>query len=101
MPAPIKIRPHWVIAFIVFVDVLAFTLVLPYLPFYAEKFGATPSQVGLIITAFSFCQFLSGPVLGKLSDQIGRKSVLVFSQIGTCFGFIVLALSNSLWMIYL
>ena len=94
-------RPLMAISFIVFVDVLAFTLVLPYLPFYAEKFGASPSQVGLIITVFALCQFLAGPVLGKLSDQVGRKPVLILSQIGTFIGFIVLAFSNSLFMVYL
>lgn len=97
----LRSRPLLAIFFIVFVDILAFTLVLPYLPFYAEHFGATPTQVGLILTSFSFCQFLAGPVLGRMSDRMGRKPVLILSQIGTCFGFIILALSNSLWMVYL
>ncbi len=97
----LRSRPLLAIFFIVFVDILAFTLVLPYLPFYAEQFGATPTQVGLILTSFSFCQFLAGPVLGRMSDSMGRKPVLILSQIGTCVGFIILALSNSLWMVYL
>ena len=94
-------RPLLAISFIVFVDVLAFTLVLPYLPFYAEHFGASPSEVGLLITVFAFCQFLAGPVLGRLSDQMGRKPVLILSQIGTFAGFIILSLSTHLWMVYL
>jgi MFS family permease len=89
------------IFFIVFVDILAFTLVLPYLPFFAEHFGASATQVGLILTTFSFCQFLSGPVLGRMSDQMGRKPVLILSQLGTCLGFVILALANQLWMVYL
>jgi DHA1 family tetracycline resistance protein-like MFS transporter len=97
----LRSRPLLAIFFIVFVDILAFTLVLPYLPFYAEAFGATPTQVGLILTSFSFCQFLAGPVLGRMSDRMGRKPVLILSQIGTCLGFVILALSNSLWMVYL
>jgi DHA1 family tetracycline resistance protein-like MFS transporter len=97
----LKSRPLLAIFLIVFVDILAFTLVLPYLPFYAEQFGATPTQVGLIVTSFSFCQFLAGPVLGRMSDQMGRKPVLILSQIGTCLGFVLLALSKNLWMVYL
>jgi MFS family permease len=97
----LKSRPLLAIFLIVFVDILAFTLVLPYLPFYAEKFGATPTQVGLILTSFSFCQLLAGPVLGRMSDRMGRKPVLILSQIGTCLGFVLLALSKSLWMVYL
>lgn len=97
----LRSRPLLAIFFIVFVDILAFTLVLPYLPFFAERFGATPTQVGLILTSFSFFQFLAGPVLGRMSDRVGRKPVLVLSQVGTCLGFVILALSNSLWMVYL
>ena len=85
---------------IVFVDVLAFTLVMPYLPFFSERFGASPLQIGLMITVFSLCQFLSGPVLGKMSDRMGRKPILMVSQLGTCMGFIVLALSQNLAMVY-
>jgi MFS family permease len=97
----LKSRPLLAIFLIVFVDILAFTLVLPYLPFYAEQFGATPTQVGLILTSFSLFQFLAGPVLGRMSDQMGRKPVLILSQIGTCLGFVLLALSQNLWMVYL
>ncbi len=97
----LKSRPLIAIFFIIFVDILAFTLVLPYLPFFAERFGASPTQVGLILTSFSFCQFLAGPVLGRMSDQMGRKPILILSQIGTCLGFILLALSRNLWMVYL
>ncbi len=89
------------IFFIVFVDILAFTLVLPYLPFFAEHFGASPTQVGLILTSFSLCQFLAGPVLGRMSDTMGRKPILILSQIGTCFGFVILGLAQNLWMVYL
>ena len=96
----LRSRPLFAIFFIVFVDILAFTLVLPYLPFFAEHFGASPTQVGLILTTFSLCQFLAGPVLGRMSDQMGRKPVLILSQIGTCLGFVILALSTNLWMVY-
>jgi DHA1 family tetracycline resistance protein-like MFS transporter len=100
-PMVSKSRPLLPIFLIVFVDVLAFTLVLPYLPFFAERYGASPLQVGSIITVFALCQFLSGPVLGRMSDQMGRKPILMLSQMGTCLGFIILALSQNLWMVYL
>ncbi len=93
-------KPLIAIFCIIFVDVLAFTLVLPYLPFFAERFGATPFEIGLIITVFSLFQFLSGPILGRMSDQMGRKPLLILSQIGTCLGFIILGFANSIWMVY-
>jgi MFS transporter, DHA1 family, tetracycline resistance protein len=89
------------IFFVVAVDILSFTIVLPLLPFYAQSFGATPSQVGWIVALFALCQFLAGPTLGRLSDIYGRRPLLIVSQIGTCVGFVILALSNNLAMVFL
>jgi MFS transporter, DHA1 family, tetracycline resistance protein len=86
---------------IVFIDILGYTLVLPLLPFYAESLGASPFQVGTIVAVFSLCQLVSGPILGKLSDRFGRKPILMFSQIGTCLGFILLAQAGSLFFVFL
>jgi DHA1 family tetracycline resistance protein-like MFS transporter len=86
---------------IVFIDILGYTLVLPLLPFYAESLGASPFQVGTIVAVFGFCQLISGPILGKLSDRFGRKPILMFSQIGTCLGFILLAQAGSLFFVFL
>lgn len=85
----------------VFVDVLGLTLVLPLLPFYAQHFGATELQVGALIATYSVCQLVSGPILGRVSDRVGRKPTLLVSQIGTCVGFLVLGSAHSLWMLFL
>jgi multidrug resistance protein len=85
---------------IVFTDIMGFGLMIPLLPFYAEHFGASAFTVGLLLSVFAFCQLLAGPPLGQLSDRIGRKPVLVISQIGTLAGYILLALSNTLWLIF-
>lgn len=96
----LKSRPLLAIFIIVFIDVLSFTLILPYLPLFAEKFGATPAQVGLLITVFAFCQFIAGPTLGRLSDVYGRKPILALSQMGTCLGFAVLACAHTLIWVF-
>jgi MFS family permease len=85
----------------VFVDVLALTLVLPLLPYYAEHFGASPFQVGLLFAAFSICQLVSGPLLGRLSDRIGRKPVLVSSQLGTFIGLLTIGFAPRLEFLFL
>lgn len=86
---------------IVLVDVLGLSIILPLLPFYAEHFGASATVVGLLVSSFAFCQLIAGPVLGKLSDRMGRKPLLIVSQIGTCIGFLILAFAQSLWMVFL
>jgi MFS transporter, DHA1 family, tetracycline resistance protein len=86
---------------IVLVDVLGLTIILPLLPFYAEHFGASATVVGLLMSSYALCQLIAGPILGRMSDHMGRKPLLIVSQFGTLVGFLILAFSNSLWLIFL
>jgi DHA1 family tetracycline resistance protein-like MFS transporter len=85
---------------IVLVDVLGLTIILPLLPFYAEHFGASATQVGMLISTYALCQLIAGPILGRMSDSMGRKPLLIVSQLGTLVGFLILAYSTSLWMVF-
>jgi DHA1 family tetracycline resistance protein-like MFS transporter len=86
---------------IVSVDVLGLTIILPLLPFYAEKFGASPAVVGLLVSTYALCQLIAGPILGRWSDHMGRRPLLLVSQLGTFIGFLILAYANALWLIFL
>ena len=86
---------------IVSVDVLGLTIILPLLPFYAEHFGATPAVVGLLVSTYAFCQLIAGPMLGRMSDHMGRRPLLLVSQLGTFIGFLILAYANALWVVFL
>ena len=94
-------KRFFTIALILFTEVLGWSLILPFLPYYAESLGATPLIVGLIMASFSLCQFISAPIIGRLSDYYGRKPMLIISQLSTMTGFIVLGFANSVWMIFL
>jgi len=85
---------------IVAVDVLGLTIMIPLLPFYAERMGASPAQVGWLIGIYAACQLVSGPFLGRWSDSTGRKPLLIVSQLGTCLGFIVTAFAPNLWVLF-
>ena len=86
---------------IVLVDILGLTIILPLLPFYAEHMGASATTVGLLISTYALCQLIAGPILGRMSDSMGRKPLLIVSQMGTFAGFLLLAFSSSLWMVFL
>lgn len=86
---------------IVAVDVLGMTLILPLLPFYSEKLGASPTVVGALVSVFAVCQLIGGPILGQISDRIGRRPVLLVSQVGTFIGFLILAFASNLWLLFL
>jgi DHA1 family tetracycline resistance protein-like MFS transporter len=81
---------------IVFVDLLGFGLILPLLPYYAERFGASPFVVGLLAASYAAAQLIGAPVLGRLSDRHGRRPVLLISIAGTVLGFVLLGLAEPL-----
>jgi DHA1 family tetracycline resistance protein-like MFS transporter len=99
--AVMKNSPLLPIFLIVAVDVLGITIILPLLPFYSESLGASPFVIGTIVSVYGLCQFIAGPILGKASDRFGRKPILMISQLGTFAGFILLALSRSLVLVFL
>ncbi|HEY9746187.1 MAG TPA: MFS transporter, partial [Oculatellaceae cyanobacterium] len=83
------------------IDMIGFGIVIPILPLYSERFGADPWQIGLLFGSFSLMQFIFSPILGRWSDQVGRRPVLLVSVLGTALGFLMLGLANSFWMLFL
>lgn len=81
---------------VVFVDLLGFGLILPLLPFYAEQYGAGPFAVGLLVASYAAAQFFGAPLLGRLSDRVGRRPVLLVSILGTALGFVLLGAAEPL-----
>jgi MFS transporter, DHA1 family, tetracycline resistance protein len=94
-------RDYFTLFLIKVTEVLGFSLILPFLPFYAQDLGASPLQISFILAVFSFFQFFMSPIMGKLSDIYGRKPLLLFSQLMTAISFLVFALANSVWMLIL
>jgi multidrug resistance protein len=89
-----KSRSPLVIIFItIFIDLIGFGIVIPVLPLYAERYGASEATVGILLAVYSAMQFVFAPILGKLSDRVGRRPVLLVSLIGTSIGFLIMGLS--------
>lgn len=85
---------------IVVIDLIGFGLVIPLLPFYAERFHATPDVVTLVLAIYSLTQLLSAPVWGHLSDRFGRRPVLLTSLAGVALSYLWLASADSLWTLF-
>jgi DHA1 family tetracycline resistance protein-like MFS transporter len=94
-------RPLLVIFLTIFVNLVGFGIIIPLLPFYAETFGASPFVIGLLFAIFSVGQLIAAPILGDLSDRYGRRPVLILSLAGTVVSFVMLALANSMTMLFL
>ena len=79
---------------IVFVDMLGFGLILPLLPYYAEKYGANAIVIGLLTASYAAAQLIGAPILGRLSDRYGRRPILMMSVLGTLVGFLLLGFAD-------
>lgn len=84
------------IILVVFIDLLGFSLILPLLPYYAEKYGATQFVTGLLVASYAAMQLIGAPLLGRLSDRYGRRPVLLASVFGTFIGFLLLGFADEL-----
>ncbi len=92
--------PLAVIFVTVFIDLVGFGIVIPILPLYAERFGASPLTIGLLLASYSAMQCVCAPLLGKLSDRVGRRPVLLVSIIGTAAGFFLMGWAKTLWLLF-
>ncbi len=91
----------WLIALIALINSISFTIIIPLLYPYAKQFGLSDFQASLLTTAFALSQFFGTPVLGKLSDRLGRKYILVFSLAGTMVANLLASVAAVAWLLYL
>ncbi len=90
-----------IIALIAIVNALGYGIIIPILYSYSVKFGLSDFQNGLLFSLFSICQFLSTPLIGRLSDKYGRKPLLIISLIGTTVSFFMTAFAPNAIILFL
>jgi MFS family permease len=90
----------WTIWTTVALDLVGFGIVAPVLGLYAERFGASGTTVGLLFASYSAAQFVCAPLLGRLSDRIGRKPVILISLAGTAAGSVLTGAAGSLALVF-
>ncbi|APR84017.1 tetracycline resistance protein [Minicystis rosea] len=84
----------------VFLDLLGFGLVVPYLPVVARTHGASALVATLLGASYSLMQLFFVPYWGQLSDRVGRRPVLVVSVGASVVGFLILANADALWLLF-
>ncbi|MGZ3722207.1 MAG: MFS transporter [Bdellovibrionales bacterium] len=85
----------------VFIDLVGFGIIIPMNPYLAEAFGASPLQVGLLMSVYSLMQFIFSPIWGQLSDRIGRRPVILISLLGASVAHLAFAFAPSFWVLVL
>src|SRR3954471_5145586 len=79
-----------------FVDMLGLAMIIPLLPFYATKMGASATIVGVLIAAFSIAQLASAPLWGRFSDRYGRRPALLCGLLVSAIAYVIFAYASSL-----
>lgn len=96
-----KKSPLRVIFLTVFIYLVGFGVIIPLTPLMGKEFGATPTQVGLLMSIYSFMQFLFSPFWGKISDRVGRRPVLLFCLLGEGASYILFAFARNLELLFI
>ena len=88
---PVGRRAQLTVFLTILLDLIGFGMILPLLPFYAQTFKATPVQIGLLFSSYSLTQLLFAPLLGRLSDRVGRRPILLASITGSVAAYLLFA----------
>ena len=90
-----------IIALIAVVNALGYGIIIPVLYSYSLKYGLSDFQNGLLFSLFSICQFISTPIIGRMSDKYGRRPLLIISILGTAISFFIMAFAPSAIFLFL
>ena len=91
----LSLKRLWVLMVTAFVDMIGFALLLPLMPLYAQRFGASATVIGGLMASFALAQMVSAPLWGRLSDRIGRRPVILFSQALSAVAFVIFAFADT------
>lgn len=97
----LKNRNLLIVALIAMVNMLGYGIIIPILYSYSKKFGLSDFDNGLLFAVFSICQFVSTPVIGRLSDKYGRRPLLLVSILGTAGSFFLMAFAPNYLFLFL
>jgi multidrug resistance protein len=97
---PFLLSPLGIVFTTVVIDLVGFGIVLPILPLWAEDFGASPVQIGLLTASYAVMQLLFAPVWGRLSDRYGRRPVILVSLAGSALSALLIGLAGTLLILW-
>jgi DHA1 family tetracycline resistance protein-like MFS transporter len=92
-------KSRLIIFLTVFIDLLGFGIVIPFLPLFAERMHIAAGGIGLILAAYSIAQFICAPILGRVSDRIGRRPVIMLGLLGSSISYVIYGFAGSFAML--
>ncbi|MBN1245593.1 MFS transporter [Candidatus Bathyarchaeota archaeon] len=96
-----RLSPTFVVVMTLFIDAIGFGIIIPLLPFYTETLQAGSAALGVLVASFAVMQFFFSPVLGRISDNAGRKPVLVISILVSTISYVIFGFADSFLLLLL
>lgn len=94
-----KNHPLRILFIVTVIDILGFGILIPLVPYIADRFGADAQTITWILGSYSLCQLIASPFWGRMSDRYGRRPILVFSLVGACISYLMLAFATNVeWL---
>ncbi len=93
---PRESRVIFIVFVTVFLDLVGFGIIIPFLPLYVKSMGGTAETVGFLFGSFSLTQLIATPILGRVSDRLGRRRVILVSLAGNAASMILFAVASNI-----
>ena len=90
----------FILSFTLVVVTLGFGVVIPIIPFYMEKLGASGTELGLLLASYAVMRLVFAPIWGSLSDRLGRKPIMMIGILGYGLTMMLFGLATELWMLF-
>lgn len=91
--------PRLILFLTVFLDLLGFGIVIPFLPMFAERLHVGGAGIGAVLAVYSLAQFLCAPVLGRISDRVGRRPIIMLGLLGSSISYLIYGFAGSFVML--
>src|SRR5690242_6477349 len=89
------------IFFIMLMDIVGMSIIFPVAPYIVQRYSHDALMVTMLTIIYAGAQFFAAPALGKISDRVGRRPVLLISVFGSAIGYFIFGLGGALWVLFL
>lgn len=86
---------------IMLMDIVGMTIIFPIAPYIVQRYSNDALMITMLTVIYAGAQFLAAPALGKISDRVGRRPILLISVFGSAVGYFMFGIGGSLWILFL
>ena len=94
-------RAIGLVFFIMLMDIVGMSILFPVAPYIVQRYSSSALMVTMLTVIYAAAQFFAAPTLGKISDRVGRRPVLLISVFGSAIGYFIFGIGGALWILFL